>query len=555
MSLKPLKQRWLSVTAVVVITAATLAGGLYERTRSIRQSAVVSGSDVPDELLEQFKEAIATAQENYAGPVDLERLGKYSIQGMLRQLDPHSAFFTKSEFDAVQTEQSSRIFGIGVTIAHRRDRVYIMSVTPGGPGYKAGLRYGDAVVSVDKQNVEEWSTEQVMYRVRGERGEPVELTVERAGASSPITFKIKRDEVKLPSVRNSFMLNHGGIGYIALTGGFSSKTDEELTEAMTRLKVEGLRQLVLDLRGNPGGLLDEAIKVSKKFLPPGEKILEVRGRDSQSSTSTYEVPHANVPETMPTVVLINNQTASASEIVAGALQDHERAMIVGETSFGKGLVQGVFRLWGGTGLVLTTGMYYTPSGRSIQRSYADVSFYDYYLNRTRAGTRTNGAPQGDAYRTDLGREVFGGGGITPDIVVKPAPFRGRLFYGVFDFVRQLVAGLVPGHREYRITEAQHRNKLSAEDYGRYPISDELIATFKQYVAAKPHFSVSEEYFVENLAYLKTLLKREIITAAYGPEAGDQAYLPEDPQFRQAVESLDKARALAENADRARNDRQ
>ena len=553
MSPQNVKAKWLSIAALCIISLSTVAGGYYSSWRNPRTA--IAGPDASDELTDQFKEAIEAIQESYAGQVDLERLGKYSIQGMLHQLDPHSAFFTKSEFDDVQTEQSSRIFGIGVSISRRHDRVYILSSTPGGPGYKAGLRYGDAITAVDKQNVEEWTTEQVMHRVRGERGEAVELTIERAGAQTPITVRLKRDEVKLPSVRDAFMVGQGGIGYVALTGGFSSKTDEELNEAITRLKQEGMRQLVLDLRGNPGGLLDEAIKVSKKFLPPGEKIVEVRGRDPQATRNTYDVPDSNVPETMPMVVLINRRTASASEIVAGAIQDHSRGLIVGENSFGKGLVQGIFRLWGGTGLVLTTAKYYTPSGRSIQRSYSDVSFYDYYLNRKDATKRVSDAPQGDTYHTDLGNEVFGGGGITPDVPVKTAPFHGRLFYGVFDFVRQLVAGTIPGHREYRIAETQYRNHLSVEDVNRYPITTELVASFRQYIATKPQFNVTEEAFNEALAYIQTQLRREIMTAAYGPEAGDQVYLPDDPQFHQAVESLDKARALAENAARVRGDRQ
>jgi carboxyl-terminal processing protease len=255
------------------------------------------------------------------------------------------------------------------------------------------------------------------------------------------------------------------------------------------------------------------------------------------------------------VVLINRQTASASEIVAGALQDHERALIVGENSFGKGLVQGVYHLWGGTGLVLTTAKYYTPSGRLIQRDYSDVSFYDYYLNRKNAENRTPENQHGSAFHTDLGREVFGGGGITPDIIVKPAPFKGRLFYGVFDFVRMLVAGQIAGHRDYRIPETQYRSKLTPEDFNRYPITDELISSFRQYLSTKPQFNVSEEHFNVSIPYIRSLLRREIITAAYGPEAGDQAYLPDDPQFHKAAESLDQARMLAENAARARGDRQ
>jgi carboxyl-terminal processing protease len=547
-----MKNRALPLLAMAVIALATLAGGYY----SSKRPSHVSDSDsvLTDQLTDDFKEAISEVQESYAGKVDLEVLGKNSIQGMLHQLDPHSAFFTKAEFDDVQTEQSSRIYGIGITIARRYDHVYILSATPGAPGQRAGLRYGDAIVAIDKQNADDWTSQQVMHRVRGEKGEPVEITVERAGVPNPITVRLRRDEVKLPSVRNAFMSGQGGTGYIALTGGFSSKTDEELSDALTQLKQEGMRQLVLDLRNNPGGLLDEAIKVSTRFLAPDEKIVEVRGRDEESPAHTYEVPSSNVPETMPMVILVDRQTASASEIVAGALQDHARAVIVGENTFGKGLVQGVFRLWGGTGLVLTTAKYYTPTGRSIQRSYSNVSFYDYYLNR-HPGDSPSSLPQRSAFYTDLGEAVYGGGGIKPDVEVKSPSLSSRLFYGIFDFVRQLVAGQMSGLREYRIAECQYKTKVSAEDINRYPITDELLAAFRQYISNKPQFNLSEERLNSNLNYIRAQMRREILTAAYGPEAGDQVYLSDDVQFRKAVESLDRARVLAENARRAHADRQ
>jgi carboxyl-terminal processing protease len=548
-----MRNRVLPLLAIAVIALATLAGGYYGSARPAHVSD--ADSELTDQLADEFKEAISEIQENYAGKVDLELFGKNAILGMLHQLDPHSGFFTKAEFDEVQTEQSSRIYGIGVTIAKRYDHVYILSATPGAPGHRAGLRFGDAIIAIDKQNVDDWTSQQVMHRVRGERGEPVEITVERAGTPNPITVRVRRDEVKLPSVRNAFIAGQGGTGYIALTGGFSSKTDEELIEALTQLKVEGMRQLILDLRGNPGGLLDEAIKVSTRFLAPGEKILEVRGRDEESSAHTYEVPDNNEPETIPMVVLVDRQTASASEIVAGALQDHDRALIVGENTFGKGLVQGVFRLWGGTGLVLTTAKYYTPTGRSIQRNYSNVSFYDYYLNRREDQSAAGNPPQGDALRTDLGRTVYGGGGITPDVEVKAPPLSSRLFYGIFDFVRQLVAGQMQGLRAYRVAECQYKTKVSAEDINHYPITDELLAAFRQYISNRPQFNVSEERIDLNLNYIRAQMRREIITAAYGPEAGDQVYLSDDAQFKKAFESLDRARVLAENARSARVGRQ
>lgn len=548
-----MKDRALPLLAIAVIALSTLIGGYYVSARP--PHVTNAETELTEQLSEEFKEALAAIQETYAGKVDLENLGKNSIQGMLHQLDPHSAFFTKAEFDDVQTEQSSRIYGIGVTIAQRYGHVYILSATPGAPGYRAGLRYGDAIVALDKQNVDDWTSQQVVHKVRGEKGEPIDITVDRVGVPSPITVRVRRDEVKLPSVRNAFMAGQFGTGYIALTGGFSSKTDEELTEALAQLKEEGMRQLILDLRGNPGGLLDEAIKVSRKFLAPSEKIVEVRGRDEESSAHTYEVPDNNVPETIPMVVLVDRQTASASEIVAGAVQDHDRALIVGENTFGKGLVQGVFHLWGGTGLVLTTAKYYTPTGRSIQRNYSNVSFYDYYLNRNEDNqAANNGQQHGDALRTDLGRTVYGGGGITPDVEIKAPSVSTRLFYGIFDFVRQLVAGQIQGFREYRIMECQYKTKLSAEDINHYPITDDLLAAFRQYISNKPQFNMSEERLNANLNYLRAQMRREIITAAYGPEAGDQAYLSDDVQFRKAFESLDRARVLADNARRARGDR-
>jgi carboxyl-terminal processing protease len=551
-----MQRKVLPLIGLLVIAVATMAGGYYESRRSARP--VASDSGVPENLRQDFEEALNTVQESYAGTADLELLGKNSIQGMLHQLDPHSAFFTKNEFDDLQTEQKSRIYGIGVTIVKRYDRVYIITSIPGTPAYRAGLRYGDAIMAIDGQNVEEWTNDQIMHRVRGEKGEEVEITVERAGSPSPITVRMRRDEVKLPSVRNVFMTGPAGTGYIALTGGFSSKTDEELTASIARLKQEGMRQLILDLRGNPGGLLDQAIEVAKKFLPPGEKILEVRGRDGRFQERVYEVPEDNAPETMPMVILINRGTASASEVVAGALQDHDRALLVGENSFGKGLVQSVTRVWGGSGLTLTIARYYTPTGRSIQRDYSKVSFYDYYLNRNEDEQGITGAPRGDGLRTDLGRMVYSGGGITPDIEIKSPennPVRSKLFYGIFDFTRQLVAGQISGLRQYRIAETQHKAKLSEDEIDRLPVNEEVLAAFRQHILAKPHFNVPEEQFNANLAYITSQMRREIITAAYGPEAGEQVYLAEDVQLRKAIESLDQARMMADNARRARGDRQ
>lgn len=547
-SLQFVRKIAVPLMAVLVVGVASLVGGIA--TRPAKTTA--ADSDAQDKLRQEFAEALGTIEGHYAGQPDFEALGKHSLQGLLRQLDPHSSFFTKAEFDELQTEQRSRFYGIGVTIQRIYNRVYVLSANPDGPAHRSGLRYGDAIVAVGGQNAEDWSTEQVMQRVRGEKGEPVEVTVERAGLPRHITVRILRDEVKLPSVRNVFMTGNTGTGYIALTGGFSRKTEEELSGAIARLKQEGMRQLILDLRNNQGGLLDEAVKVAEKFLPAGLKIVEVRGRDGLLKGHTSDVPDGNVPELVPMVVLINKRSASASEVVSGALQDHDRALIVGETSFGKGLVQTVFPLWGGTGLTLTTAKYYTPKGRSLQRDYSTGSFYDYYANRTDVN-------RGNIVHTDLGRAMYGGGGITPDVEVKSpesGALRGRLFTSVFHFARLLVVGQISGFREYRVYEAQPRQRLSPEDVERYPITDKLIAAFREYIGDKSHFSVPDASFDSALDYIHERLRSEIITAAYGPEAGQQAYLLHyDVQFLKALEKLPEARQLAENVSRLRGERQ
>ncbi|HKV40522.1 MAG TPA: S41 family peptidase [Blastocatellia bacterium] len=541
------------MSGLLVMAVGAAVGGYVTRPAHITP---VQSSE-KEEVVSDFAEALQTAEENYAGAPDLEIVGKDSIQRMLGTLDPHSTFFTKSEFDDVRTEQRSNFDGIGVLIKRINGKVYILSANPGGPAYRAGLRYGDSIISVDGHVVDEWSSEDVMQRVRGEKGEPVVITIERAGVAQPITVRVLRDEIKYPSVRLSFMIGQTDIGYIGLTGGFAGKTEEEVTTALDQLKQEGMRQLILDLRGNPGGLLDQAIKVAEKFLPPGKKILEVRGREDRFPDRVYVTPDNNQPELMPMVLLINQHTASASEVVAGALQDHSRAFIVGENSFGKGLVQSIFYLWGGTGLTLTTQRYYTPTGRSIQRDYSKVSFYDYYLNRSE-GSEEAKAETRPVFYTDMGQEVFGGGGITPDEKAKSAdsnPISYKLSSGVFDFVRELVAGQIAGFKEYRIPSTQYKARLSPDDLARYPVNDRLMTAFHSYISDRPQFSVADDVFSATQDYIRDDMQREIVTAAFGDQAGEEAYLGDDPQLKKAIEALPEALQLAENARRASAGRQ
>ena len=374
------------IVAALIIVTASLAGGVRTSTshRRLTNLNAANSNQVTtpekyeaDKIESDYREAISTVEDKYAGEIDYEKATQAAIQGMLFTLDPHSVYFSTAEFRKLKEDQASSFYGIGVQILRHDDGVYIQSVVEGTPAARAGLRYGDRIVEVDGKDARDWSSDEVSKNVRGERSKAVQLKVERAGEEAAVNFKIVRDAVPLPSIRNAFMLS-SGTGYIGLVGGFQHTTDDELREAIATLKKDGMRQLVLDLRNNPGGLLDQAIDVSSEFLPRDKVIVSVKGRSEYHEPAVYK-SNGSDPEELPLVVLINRNTASASEIVAGAIQDHGRGLVVGETSFGKGLVQHVFQLPYNTGLTLTTARYYTPYGRSLQRDYSSGSLYDYYV--------------------------------------------------------------------------------------------------------------------------------------------------------------------------------
>ncbi|MGB7925312.1 MAG: S41 family peptidase, partial [Pyrinomonadaceae bacterium] len=373
------------IVAAVIILSAALAGGIRDifggnmlgSSKPLSSTETNNSTPTTAEQIEgAYDEAIQAVAANYAGEVDYEKATQAAIQGMLSALDPHSMFFSRPEFNKLKEDQDSRFYGIGVTILRHRDGVYVQSAVERTPAARAGLRYGDRIVEVDGKDARDWSSEEVSKNVRGDRGKEVRLKVERAGAQAPLFFTIVRDAVPLPSISNSFMIRPG-VGYVALTRGFQHTTGDELSEAIGNLKSQGMRQMVLDLRNNPGGLLNQAIEVASEFLSRDKVVVSVRGRGY--SQSVVHKSKGTDPEDFPLVVLINRNSASASEIVAGAIQDHGRGLIVGETSFGKALVQQVFQLPLGTGLTLTTAKYYTPYGRSIQRDYSNGSLYDYYV--------------------------------------------------------------------------------------------------------------------------------------------------------------------------------
>ena len=481
-----MSKQFLIVAAAIFITATVIGGTVGNSTRRNLAPANTS-ANAAEQIEGDYRAAVDVVSQNYAGEVDYEKATQASIQSMLSTLDPHSMFFPRTEFKKLKEDQDSRFYGIGVTILQHRDGVYVQSAVKDTPAERAGLRYGDRILEVDGQDAREWTSEKVSKNVRGERGEPVRLKIERAGQPEPLNFNIIRAAVPLPSISNTFIIRPG-VGYVGLTRGFQQTTGEELRDAIRTLKSQGMRQLVLDLRNNPGGLLDQAIEVASEFLPRNKTVVSVRGRESEQINYPSK---GTEPEEFPLVVLINRNSASASEIVAGAIQDYGRGMVVGETSFGKALVQRVYQLPFGAGLTLTTAKYYTPYGRSIQRSYASGSLYDYY---TRHGADDDDAaadngtgpqpqpsvavqptpqatpPPGPAVKTAGGRIFYGGGGITPDVEVKPllaSTLRARIAEAAFQFTRQLVAGQVSGLESLSCRKDRVRAQLKVHGFSRH----------------------------------------------------------------------------------------
>ena len=555
------------ITASAIILIAAVVGGTIGSSRRFRYSVPANGAvshTQADDIEKDYNEAVDTISEGYAGNIDYEKATQAAIQGMLSTLDPHSMYFPYSEFKKLKEDQGSRFYGIGVTIVQHRDGVYIQSAVEGTPAGKLGLRYGDRILEVDGQDARDWSSEQVSKKVRGGRNEPVTIKVDRAGSEAPLNFTIVRDSVPLPSIRNAYILRPG-TGYVGLTGGFQSTSDEELRDAIKKLKSEGMRQLILDMRGNPGGLLNQAIDVASEFLPRGQVVVSVKGRTDYSDSIVYKSSGSD-PEDVPLVILINRGSASASEIVAGAIQDHGRGLIVGETSFGKGLVQHVFQLPFNTGLTLTTARYYTPYGRSLQRDYSSGSLYDYYTRHEEDETPASPSvspgrnadsplaqaspvappPVGPAVKTAAGRVFYGGGGITPDIDVKPltfSPVRNRIAEAAFQFTRRLAAGLVTGLENYEVEQVQYgRNPKS----GEYPINDRVLEAFRSFVRTDTESQLSPAQLDEDLDFVKLRLREEIVTAAFSNDAGARVLLDSDPQVLRALEALPDAKRLAES---------
>jgi carboxyl-terminal processing protease len=508
-------------------------------------------------VVQDFDEALSVIQEHYVdgNKLDFNSVYKSSIIGMLRVLDPHSNYFDKEEFDELKTDQHSEYFGIGASIQNYSvgDSVdtYISATFPNAPASRAGLRFGDRIDAVDGVSMHAKSSAEVRDKIRGPRGSQVKLTLTRAGSGKTEVVEIVRAAVPQPSVPDAYMIRPG-VGYIDMTRGFNFDTAQGLQDALEFLHQRGMNSLVLDLRNNPGGFLDQAIRVAEAFLPAGQLILTQKGRNGMND---HEYKSRNPePDRTPLVILVNDYTASASEIVAGAMQDHDRAMIVGQTSFGKGLVQSIIPLDFGAGLTLTSAKYYTPSGRLIQRDYSDGGIYNYiYRGGTlRENKDDQTKPAGPASHTDTGRPVYGGGGITPDEVVKPQLLSGvqsRMRDPLFFFAREVAAGHIAGLEQYKVDRAiEFGHDLEANDFS---MNDMVFKAFKDYVARDANWKTLTPQLDRNRSFIDQQLRFQLATAAYGTVTAIQVITKEDPQIAKAIEVVPRARDLAMAAMRAR----
>ncbi len=532
-----------ALVAGILVVLGAVVGGLFGKL----SSSIYADTSLSEErVVSDYREALDVIDKNYIGVVDHEKISDTSIQSMLWTLDPHSSFFTREEFRKLYEEQSSQFYGIGVSILQHRDGVYVQSIIPGTPADKAGLRYGDRFVQVNGKDAKEWTSAEVSKNVRGERGTSVKVKVERAGAAAPMDFEIVRGGVPLPSIRNYFMLPNG-VGYVGLTGGFQETTAAELDDAVASLQKQGMKNLILDLRGNPGGLLPQAIDVVSRFVPNGQTVVSVKGRARYAKTQELKAS-GNQSDNFPLVVMINGNSASASEIVAGAIQDYGRGIIVGTDSFGKGLVQRVFPLPYGTGLTLTTARYYTPFGRSLQRDYSSGSIYDYYTHQEEGnadGADAKPKPEGVPVATANGRILYGGRGIEPDIKTpapENTPLRFRISDAAFYFVRQLTAGKISGFENFKIDKQDQHLSI---DPSALLISDKLFEAFRSYTAGIKESGLSAENLNNQIDFAKIRLREELATANHSNEAGVQVLLEVDPQILKAIESMPEARKIFE----------
>jgi carboxyl-terminal processing protease len=519
------RRSFSSASIPVLILLCALVGGICGPGAKAVSAA---GNDDIGTSVKDFTRLYDTVEQNFADPLSADKaIYDGAIPGMLLTLDPHSHFFDPRALKQMRDDQSGHYYGVGMEIVGKADpsghtRTIVVDPFVGSPAYKAGLRPNDVITNVNGKNTDGLSSSEVVDLLKGPRGTPVHVKVARGDGADELTFDLIRDEINRSSVSASFMLKPG-IGYVRIDRtGFIQTTSADFLAALSKLDEDHLKGLVLDLRFNPGGLLTEAVSVAGHLLPKGDEVVSQRGRASQEMS--YKATEGNHGRNYPIVVLVNRNSASASEIVSGSLQDHDRAWILGDNTFGKGLVQTVFPLVENTGLALTTARYYTPSGRLIQRDYSSVSFFDYYYRNN-----TEARNLADEKKTDGGRTVYGGGGISPDEKFEP-PKPGPLEIDLF------VADMFATYTKHFFS--LHKEQLPAGWDFDAPQMDAFRAWLKE-----QKFDFADAAFTKEYESLRRRLQGEIYKTAFNVDESTRYELETDPEVIAAEVAMPKAQAL------------
>lgn len=533
--MKFLKTRFSTAAAILLMAIGILIGTQIQN--------VFSGDNIYEQV-EKFKDVISLVDKYYVDNVDTQKLTDAAINGLLNQLDPHSVYIPAKDVPQISEDFRGSFDGIGIEYDVVNDTLLVVSPIAGGPSELVGIQAGDKIVEIDGRSAIGITRDEVQKKLRGPKGTKVTVTVVRAGVEKPINFEITRDKIPLYSVTAAFMVNKE-VGYVYVNR-FAETTGRELATALAKLKSQGMKELMLDLRDNPGGLLDQAVNVASDFLPKGKTVVYTKGRIQQADE--YFRSSGGEYTKLPLVVLVNGGSASASEIVSGAMQDWDRGLIVGETTFGKGLVQRQFTLDDGSAVRITIARYYTPSGRLIQRPYGK-SRAKYFEapelidSSEKAGSNIEHTLESDSgrpvFKTADGRKVYGGGGITPDFIVKPA--------NVPDFIYQFQVKRI--FLEYVDDHvSQHQDRLrkeygSSENFNKeFKVSNDMLDELYAH-AKKAGVKLSREEYEKNTKYVAMLLKAWIARNIWGNDGWYRVTLSLDHQFQKAMTLFPEAKRI------------
>jgi carboxyl-terminal processing protease len=400
-----------TILAPLLVAATAMATGGWFLQRGVGQERNIYAN------ARLFEDVLKFVSDNFVEDKEPTELYRMAVDGMLEELgDPHTSLMVAKDYERLRLQTSGEYGGIGVQIDRRGGWITVIAPLPGTPGMRAGLQAGDQIIEVNGESAREWDTDLAVSKLRGPKGSPVDIVITRGGIDQPIPIRIVREEIHIQAVPSAYLMD-GNVGYVEMVS-FSESSTTELRDAIQRLRAEGARGVILDLRRNPGGLLDQGVSVADLFLERGQTVVETKGRAANQNHRAVARTADQFPG-LPVVVLVGPGSASASEIVAGALQDHDRALVLGRTTYGKGSVQSLYPLQNDNWLKITTARWYTPVGRSIQKPYGiDAHLADDELGGPSGGTVAD-TMEKPAYRTDTGRTVYGGGGIHPDVVLTP----------------------------------------------------------------------------------------------------------------------------------------